>query len=882
MSEKATPKKESTRLNKLLKVLKKIDTSQTQKAIAEKIGVNESKISRLKNDKSKYEHNKIIKKIEAKYTHLVKWNEDQGSYTILSKEKEKPKIDIVEELIYKLEEILKKNPTNTLKIIDTWMPYTLQDRSGLIASWQKYVKKSIDILILNPKSELVAKRIKALPKYTAKKAKTEILQNIQLIKELSSSKECDVNLHLFDEFPGVNCFIMDHAIYYNSFLSYDYSTNLFFHQIENSDNLVAQNIIKHFDTIWNKRSERMDEVTKRELKKNIQESDRKRITLKKLVEKLKSKYFLYNLDEKEADKPFQVSILEIKNKEKGQCELQYQDRKNKTIHKCPGKIELVGDNNLHFSFEKESFFLELLASKVETKHELIETLYLHTDTKERPRASTCLMIDPEQYEGVKGAPSRNSNDVDIAIREYLSEDRNNILEFFSNHRKFEDIAVPKSNTFEYLRRFAGKWFLYYPEKRSNLKNWSSNHYLNSIGRGILKLRKHNHKVIFEANFSTSDGYKLKAEVKILHLNSQHYISIPLKGEGIFLHLLIKIGRKKVTPAKLNANFNIVYANGKTGGGLAVITRINENQDGQVKSLSPLNLHKELDINNIYNLSYSTNAISYHQKKEIDIANRFAGNYKIYSYGRSSVNRKETRCVTVGILKINEFGYVQIKSPLNKGTTMKSHGYCELLGNNLFFELRNNDENLKERKGYVILHVNKLKAKEGRIYCGIFSGLDYHYSRPLSKRIIFEYIHSNAEGDAFDTFTPYKTNINTETFNKLDPAITGVLLGSTHNYIGFHRGPESFDKSYLQKLIKKEEETQKVFVATAIYVAKSNQPLKDRQAEVSKWLKKGIAHGLKDLDNFKEATQSIPDYDKIMEFLKKDLQAYLNLLPPKAP
>lgn len=878
------------KFKKLIDKLQEADPKKfTNKYIRVFLKISNSTLSRDRN--AERVTDKIAERLDKLFEHtsdLITWDENNEDYIILHEKIPLPQINSVEDVLNIIENELANNKPEKLQILDTWMPYLSAGGANYLARWSSYVKKDIQLLILDPKSSLIRKRVKGLKNYSSEDAMNGIIRNIEYFKSLDLETDCNITVKLYDEFSGVNCFITDHKIYYGPYFCQDFSTNSYFHEIENNSNPLAKDLNTHFETIWTERSLLVDLEVQKQTKEEFKTAEQQKHSFNNQINRLKEEYYLYNLDYLDSEKPFQVSILKITDRLKGHCELIYADRKDTNKkHHCTGTIEISGDNNLLFKFQKGTFFLELLAPRIASDHDLIESIYLHTDTQELPRASTCLFVESTKIASSSNAPSREVNDVGEIFREYLLRERKNIIEIDGPYSFLNNLEAPNATVDEPLNKLIGKWFAYYPEKYSQLKFGRENHYLNSIGRGIFLLKKANYKGQFEAEFTTSEGYKLKAIVTITTNEHQYYLSIPFYSEGkeeIFLHLLIQISRISSKPVKLNGTFNIIYKNGEMGSGLVLLTRKEEHQKAKADSFSPFELKEELGAKGIYQLGFTNNSLLNYKGKDfnIDSLSEFKGLFKVYSYGRMTHDLEpdtETRCVTVSLMQISEFGYITYKGTLSGRNILYSHGRIELRGDNLYFEIRNNkmEGTQSERQGFIILHVGSYRPIGERIFCGIFSGLDFLSNRPLGKRVILEYLSEEEQNkNMFENFQPLKARIHSQEYLNLNPYIRSILSGSTHNYIGFQSGYPNFEIPHLAKFAKREYHKHLPYLTTAAYFANTYNSLIEKEKKVFDCLLKATVHGMDSLLEFEKLIDQTEVNKRLIEILKIKLKPHFPL------
>ena len=790
---------------------------------------------------------------------------------------------------------LKEKKNKELLIIDTWMPYIINQGMKMWESWIDSCEK-IKVLVLDPRSDLIKKRIKSLVKSSTRNTNPDydnyydsLLQSLEILINSADHQDndCIIEIKLYDQLPGLNAFILDSSIFYCSFLSFSFSGNAFIHRVNNGDgNYVEKNINNHFYELWE--SERSYYVSREEflairftIKNAPKHTSR---VLETLSETLANSFVLYNLDENKDSTPFQISELYVENWNFRRCKLTYQDRERLVEVDRFGKFEATSNGNLIFRFHEDDFFLEFLILIANVNFEQVDFLqivYLHTNTANVPMSNIGLLyLKDRMTQDV--SISRSTEDVRYPIRKFLSNKDRKPLMLDPNLKVLKN---QQSEDEVYLESLCNKdWVVYFPERFSNDEYNNDHLYINKIGKARLRFLLDDISKTFKATFETREKYKLNAVPEIEHLHNKDILVLDFKTDEISkkpfrLQIFIYLDRKEGRSDRYEGTFQIAYPLQETiGCGFLIVQKSNDQQSGEKLSFTSLDLLKLEKLHSVSNISHlffkekSSLLLKPGQNKSINFL-ECAGIYKIYSYGRKSKDDKsakkelQDRCIIIGKIIIHPTGFVQLESTF-KGR--KASGRIEYLLGNYFIQLTNEDY-LKSktindklgRRGFFILHTEEsIPDKEEHKYlCGIFSGLSNNNS-PLAKRVILERITKDFTDDSVH-IKPDKLRLFSLEYEKLNNTIQKILTGRIPNYIGFQRlGRALLKKSDLEEYQGKRIDIGFLFISAAIVKA-NNIYEEDSIEPINQLLIRGFQHGYLNIEFFKTQITSSLQYKNIM-------------------
>ena len=812
--------------------------------------------------------NQIIRELEAFYKSHLETVPPPKYYQPIKKKQEKVKVPIIEVKgqMPSLEELtkeIKAKKPEEVWLIDTWMPYLIDDRADRFFEWPRYIKK-IKILILKPDAETVKVRARALD-MTPESAQEIILSNLKklLTKADESGYIGDLEVRIYEELPAIHAFfIAGHKIHFGTYLSTAYSQNTFFFAIQDDNNHVAIDLKKHFEEIWEHRSESISFEELVEIRQRIHEQEKEsELYLAELLGRLREQYVIFNLDEDESMiRPFQISRLEL-NKAQRKVKLIYQNRRepNDEITSW-GTIEVHGTSSLLFRFKSKNFFLEILAHILPEKHpEVIQSIYLHANRQGDPRSSIGLLVDPEENIETRG-PSRDDKDVHGLIAEYLTYDKTNVLQFKKRISKFNELKIDRGESYESLSEYEGNWYIYYHERYTSYEVLKGNQYISSIGRGTFTIRKDTTTGEYYCKLTTPDSYEFEGKVKYKKLKSSPYLIFTLyekEEESKYLSFLFYKGNSPAVRRRLYGVYNITYFNEPSlGCGVAIMEQSNTSDDFCPQSINLLDSPATADKLKILKyLSFRQGAnieISRRSRQKVDDQPfRFHGIYKVYSYGRRRTEKKKS--ILLGALEIHPSGYVEYKGHHQEseacGIAFRS------VSSNLYIELRNK---INKRLGYYLLYTTELRPEKDRIYCGILLGLGVTTKMPLGKRVIFEFL-PNAK--SIDEVSCKKIDLHDEEINNIPPLIRKTLSGRLENFISFARSNAGIvEINDLEKeLTKRSINLMEVFVESSLYKILNAQHKKDIDEAIVR-LRKAVEHGYTDIPAYlKKVENNNPEY-----------------------
>lgn len=732
-----------------------------------------------------------------------------------------------------------------LRVLDTW----LADDDRFIALNDNPNLERIEILVLNPIGKVLQYRVKEMREELNERIGKilNFLENKILNQKDYSTK---IMVKLYDEIPGINCYILDEKIFYGNYLSFAYSQNTFFINIPNHrENVLAQQINKHFEEIWDHRSQLLTLSLLKEMKDIVAVLN----VSSEAFKKFSGTYLIYNLDE-DKETPFQVSVIKFNGKDKD-CELIYKDRNSDKDVTIPGSISFLDDNNhLLLVFEKDNFLLHILGYY--TNKNVFQAVYLHTDRDGRPRSSLCILKKENNKE--HALPSRSPDKIPDNIRWYLTEKNKMPAHIDNFFNSIQEVKPNYSNNYRLAELYEGDWDMYYNIKFPLDEELKEHDFVSEIARSRFIVKKDKYSGTITCGFSAHDGTKFVGEpLSETYLkNSQDILGFIVYNQEenadnnfhraiTFFFYVDSPNRRRES---LFGSYNITYSNGVIGCGLAILKRNDKEEKLPIGRINPFEAAEE-DLEIRQHLAFkNTQLTTEDDTSYLDAAltELYAGVYNVYNYGTSKTDDgKERKVIIKTAMEITDFGLVKFKNL----SLSESHGKLHLLkGDNLFMEMKGMDN----RDGYFIFHVGDIEPITGTIYTGIFAGLTVKSRLPIAKRVIIEYIGE----DGFDDIEVKKFDIYED--HRIDDRIRSSLIGNFKNVVGFlKKGIPIFSKEDLKDEINSTTQLANALFKGACYCVLEENTSDATKIETSLYLlQKAIYHGFKDIELYLETLRQI--------------------------
>ncbi len=467
-------------------------------------------------------------------------------------------------------------------------------------------------------------------------------------------------------------------------------------------------------------------------------------------------------------------------------------------------------------------------------------LYIYMSRTDEPYASAVVLHKVRSRSDLI-PPNRECKAIPLGIKQALAMHPIISKEYEYLLRGKQDTSI-KGKLFQTYEKYTGVYYLYcnkkYEYEGVSHPNPNENSFISWIGRDIFE--------IYEGELPNQLLCKLKSE-KFGEKTGEIVISEKLKGTSLicnlynseslnarFLNLIFHIG-SPVKHKMLFGAYNTVYDSNKpVGSGLVVIKRIvgKTYDDCAPGIINPLkNIDKlicngqsipldqdEQKIVNYLSLNSESRLESLSEKKHLEkdykLCN-FAGTYKIYAYGRKRNNGKmvhdgdnRSKMISIGALEIYPFRYVRHRGDFERES---AEGIVHTIDGNLFITLVNKEDG--KRTGTFFIRVESKIPREGRIYCGTFSGVSPDSRRALGNRVIIEYCSDMA----FEEINTERINIyDPEIHSKVPSQIRKALIGRWVNFINFYTRAGIFSLNELNKENKKQLSLGKRFFHSACY------------------------------------------------------------------
>jgi|GEM_PF-3028070 len=851
------------RINKLLEALRKHRINQAMISVWLGRGWYDAKITRLKQQQAPDKQEEVksfVLLVEAHYENLVRYDPNSGDYTHVEPINTPPGNTLVLETTPKLQgfQFLTAEMLQGLDefcILDTWPHYLNQGGERHIIDWFRSVRSNIRILVMHPLCDAFRLRIAGIPNQDLRQAQEQLLESLDNFLRRAEHREvsCKVEVRLYETVPAINAYILDDTVHFGHFFSGDLSQNFFFTRTTGADNYVVQQIKEHFNRVW--------DDPKTSLVTHERVSDLRKLTILKFYRlyELGDEYCIYNLDESNEGIQLQTSRLSI-DKQTNTCTLAISNRLASTDEIFQGRIKVVSQGNILFTFTQGHFFLEILIAPADySKPNLLQAVYLHSDNKRFPRGAFAFLVDMEKQPDFAKAPSRYKIGDNLnPIEHYLAFQRFGVLSYKKRKSAIHDLQAFTDENRKVLEAFAksGTWGMIYPERNPVDTSLRDHDFLNAVGTGKFWIQLDETDGTYKAHLETLYIKDFKGLATVTSVAGVLYLNCTLMQSDefkIFLNIIIRIGHNFGVRRKKGV-YNIVYQNGQIGCGLLTV-------DPEIE-LTPSHFNP---IKNAAALPNDTPEVLKFKRGSSLILQpndqapcHYAGIYDVFSYGRLREDAGETKCIILSRMRIHDNGFVTFKGLLPHG---EASGYASLVLGNLYIELKNGSEEfMRERRGYFIISVkdagNPLKLE---VYGGIFAGLSHPERLPISKRLVARYIGDAAEDHAsFDQKKKgERIRLFSPEYDALDRAIRDATTGRLKNYIGFQAFQKTISSLHeLEAFNAMELPLAQIFLESALH---KTAHLNDTAslADIIEVLRQAKNHGFTDFSDFEKKLKDVP-------------------------
>ncbi len=224
-------------------------------------------------------------------------------------------------------------------------------------------------------------------------------------------------------------------------------------------------------------------------------------------------------------------------------------------------------------------------------------------------------------------------------------------------------------------------------------------------------------------------------------------------------------------------------------------------------------------------------------KQEDLS-RFAGVYKMYSYGR----HKQRKGIQLNILEIKEYGYVEYKSKRREAPDIKTEefeakGVALVKNQNLYITLTH--DKYEHRTGYFILNIGDRQATAGSVYAGMFLGISWDDQKPVARKIVIV-----KTDKAYTEEEASFCGLESSEYKNLHKGIQKALSGRVTNLVGFLRAPIFSLEDLFNEWNKSEKQDSEILFEIACEKA-----LQSKKSECLSLLNRAIEHGFSDLKRF---------------------------------
>ncbi len=238
--------------------------------------------------------------------------------------------------------------------------------------------------------------------------------------------------------------------------------------------------------------------------------------------------------------------------------------------------------------------------------------------------------------------------------------------------------------------------------------------------------------------------------------------------------------------------------------------------------------------------------------------KYAGVYKVYSYGGKEDNAK---CIKINWLYINEYGEAQYKNQhFNSNSTSGIlSGRATEINKNTHIVFTGFRE--QKRRGYLIIHTTDVGTDydQTRYYSGVHLGISWDKQMPTGKRFLLELTDKK-----FAEVEPDLVPLHSDEYHKIPEPLRKLLSGRVKNLLGFLRQKgQIFTLRDIEREWEQSIQMSEVFFDSACMLAKRGNPEKS-----ANMLLRAVNHGFYEIKRFEDEVKSMsPDVLKKIQATK---------------
>jgi hypothetical protein len=419
--------------------------------------------------------------------------------------------------------------------------------------------------------------------------------------------------------------------------------------------------------------------------------------------------------------------------------------------------------------------------------------------------------------------------------------------------KFESSLYFVKNELPYFSN--SKWKIHLHDLDNMVKSNAPapfNSIIGEIHTWDLQINKPKKGIYLEAKLSIP-GKELKANVVTERIHDRDYAHIRFSDfKTISIHLSFHCRQDRIEDVLLGY---VIIASGSDACSCYMVMKKEDVQNSQ-------NTNTDDDIHLYYNRLLSFRDSSYlslervkYEKEKLDI-NRWAGLYKVYSYGGKKGDQK---CIKVNWLSIDRYGVARYTNE----HLQNLEGRATHIPPNLHFVFTYYDEmQEKQRRSYLIISIGKTTPIiNQRYYTGVHLGVSWDSHMPTGKRFILEYV--GKEEKLTPAHTHRKINLHSPEYNELDTAVQRLLSGRVKNLLGFLR-----QKGNIFNLADLKTEWERSIPLGDVFYDSAVQHVKrGAYKDAVTMLFRAVNHGFNDMNKFENEINK--DYPLVMEEIRKE-------------
>lgn len=170
-----------------------------------------------------------------------------------------------------------KDCRSDIKIIDTFSSFLYdfreQEEKEAILEWLAKSQKKLKMLVLDPGGLGLELRLKSNFNIPSTTFRSNILSGLKSLLELVNFYPSRFEVRVMDELPAMHGILMGDSAFFGLHYSFTPSQNASFFEVHGSTNFVFSDFNRHFDEIWEKRSQRLDTDLLATLDKKVKQAN---------------------------------------------------------------------------------------------------------------------------------------------------------------------------------------------------------------------------------------------------------------------------------------------------------------------------------------------------------------------------------------------------------------------------------------------------------------------------------------------------------------------------------------------------------------------------------------------------------------------------------